>query len=319
MDFGYDVIADVHGEAGALKRLLDAMDYRRSAGGVWSHRTRMAVFVGDLIDRGPEQVETLDIVRRMISAGAAHAVMGNHELNAIAWATEDGAGSHMRPRTEKNRAQHAAFLRQIGEDSPAHREVVDFFKTLPFWFESRGLRVVHACWHEASVDALRPHLDTSGRLKDAPWRWVEALRRNSKVGRAVDVLLKGPEITLPDGLSFVDKDGHERTALRARWWDPEATTYRRAAIAVPGDEVAELPDEPMTEDFRYSGELPVLFGHYWMGGEPHLVGERAACLDFSVARPDGSLVAYRWSGEPRLSSDNLVHVPATEPAAFPAP
>src|SRR5258707_1814 len=138
MESGFDVIGDVHGHFDPLQRLLAKMGYASSADGVWGHSSRQAVCVGDFVDRGPKQLEVLDVVRKMLSAGTAHAVMGNHELNAIAYATEDGFGSHLRERTRKNRAQHAAFLKQVGEDSAAHRDAVVFFKTLPFSFEAKG-------------------------------------------------------------------------------------------------------------------------------------------------------------------------------------
>lgn len=79
----YDIIGDIHGHAGALKALLADLGYVEK-GRTWSHPDRQAIFLGDFIDRGPRQVETVDIVRRMVDAGNAQAVMGNHELNAIA-------------------------------------------------------------------------------------------------------------------------------------------------------------------------------------------------------------------------------------------
>jgi hypothetical protein len=83
-----DIIGDVHGHADKLEALLRLMGYRETAG-AWRHPERMAIFVGDFIDRGPAQVRSVDIARRMVDAGAALAVMGNHELNAIAWHTAD--------------------------------------------------------------------------------------------------------------------------------------------------------------------------------------------------------------------------------------
>ena len=50
---------------------------------------RRAVFVGDLIDRGPAQLRILDIVKLMVDSGSAQVVMGNHEFNAIAYATAE--------------------------------------------------------------------------------------------------------------------------------------------------------------------------------------------------------------------------------------
>ena len=84
----YDIIGDIHGQAGKLEALLRTLGYRDTAG-AWRHPERQAIFVGDFIDRGPAQVRSVHIVRRMVDAGAALAVMGNHELNAIAWHTPD--------------------------------------------------------------------------------------------------------------------------------------------------------------------------------------------------------------------------------------
>jgi hypothetical protein len=79
----YDVIGDVHGHADALRRLLVALGYTESHG-IFQHDIRKAIFVGDFVDRGPEQREVLRIARNMCEAGTASAVLGNHELNAIA-------------------------------------------------------------------------------------------------------------------------------------------------------------------------------------------------------------------------------------------
>ena len=79
----YDIIGDIHGHADALRTLLTKLDYREVQG-VFRHPDRMAIFVGDFIDRGPKQLESVTIVRRMVEADTALAVMGNHEFNAIA-------------------------------------------------------------------------------------------------------------------------------------------------------------------------------------------------------------------------------------------
>ena len=125
---------------------------------------------------------------------------------------------------------------------------------------------------------------------------------------AVDILLKGPEQRLPTGIHFVDKDGHKREEVRLRWWDPDAKTFRSAALGMEGRE-DELPDSPLPRDFRYTGKKPVFFGHYWLRGSPAMTAYNAACLDFSVAK-EGYLTAYRWSGETHLLKMNLVSVTA---------
>ena len=83
-----DFIGDVHGCADKLLGLLRALGYDEH-GRAFAHPDRTAVFVGDLIDRGPQQVEVLNIVRSMVAAGSARALMGNHEFNAISYVTPD--------------------------------------------------------------------------------------------------------------------------------------------------------------------------------------------------------------------------------------
>ena len=78
----YDLIGDIHGHADELKELLIKLGYGNQDG-TWSHKSRMVVFLGDYIDRGPKQKESVEIVRGMVEAGHALAIMGNHEFNAI--------------------------------------------------------------------------------------------------------------------------------------------------------------------------------------------------------------------------------------------
>ncbi|UUO27690.1 MULTISPECIES: hypothetical protein [Bradyrhizobium] len=100
---------------------------------------------------------------------------------------------------------------------------------------------------------------------------------------AAEVLLKGPELLLPDGRSFFDKDGHERREVRIRWWDRKALTFRDAALGMEGEE-ASLPELPIPTAYHYWKNKPVFFGHYWLQGTPALASDYAACLDFSVAK-----------------------------------
>jgi hypothetical protein len=78
---GYDIIGDVHGCATALEDLLIDLGYRPNdwTGAYW-HPDRRAVFVGDLVDRGPDQLRVLKLVKLMVDGGSAHIVMGNHEF-----------------------------------------------------------------------------------------------------------------------------------------------------------------------------------------------------------------------------------------------
>jgi hypothetical protein len=263
--------------------------------------------VGDLIDRGPAQVETTDLVRHMTDAGSARCILGNHEFNAIAWVTPDPErpGEFLRPHGKPgNLNQHRAFLDAVAGLS--HAQLIDWFKTLPLWLDLGKLRVVHACWHEDSMKRLAPLLGADNRLTE------ELILRGSRPGdwayEALEIICKGPEVALPDGVGIPDREGKMRHDVRVRWWLPEIKSLREAAIVPPGNE-ARIPDVPLPPEmrsFRYSGP-PVLFGHYWFSGVPQVISAKFACLDYSVAK-GGPLVAYRWDGESKLSSDKLAWV-----------
>lgn len=318
----YDIIGDIHGHADALKALLHLMGYRDS-GGAWRHPGRQVIFVGDFIDRGPKQVESVNIVRRMVDVGAAQAVMGNHELNAIAWflPNPQNPDEYLRPHHstkygDKNYQQHKAFLDEVA-DTPSHKEIIDWFLTLPLWLELPELRVVHACWHQRFMDFLAPRLVDGNRLTTE--LMVEATREpddeaekdtpDPSVFKVVEAITKGIEIPPPQAHSFKDKDGNERHRVRVRWWDQNAVTYKQAAM-LGEDARNQLPDDPIPDHVRigHDNGKPVFFGHYWMTGSPALLSDKVACVDYSIAK-GGKLVAYRWDGEePILDSRNLVSV-----------
>jgi hypothetical protein len=293
---GFDIIGDVHGCHSQLLELLHTLGYRDDSG-AFRHPTRRLIFVGDLIDRGPEQVAVIDTVKAMHSAGSAHVLMGNHEFNAVCWATPSADGDHLRRHTDKNRAQHLAFLNQIGEGSASHGDAIAWFRTLPLWLEIDGLRVVHACWDTHAIEGLgSPTLE--------PDDFIAASERDSDMYRWVENICKGPEVKLPDGHEFSDKDGHRRAKARYRWWTDGDGTYR-TMCEVPGDVVLpDLPIDPAPVQ-PYGGNEPVFFGHYWRQWHTIDLTDRTACLDYSAVK-GGPLVAYRWSGETTLDQHNLV-------------
>jgi len=307
-----DIIGDVHGCADKLTGLLRRLGYEDRTG-AFRHDDRTAIFVGDLIDRGQQQVEVVSIARSMLEAGSARILMGNHEFNAIAYATPDPreAGAFMRPHSPKNQRQHAEFLEQVGEGSALHREVVEWFMTLPLWLDLGGVRVIHACWHQRSMDAVMDLVDPDQPLPEG--FIVEANTKGTVTYLAVETLLKGPEIELGPYGPYLDKEGTPRSAARIRWWDSGATTLRSlaeipgGATKPDGSELPALPEVPndAAARFRYDSDVPVFFGHYWFSGTPEVAGPHAACLDYSAVA-GGPLVAYRWDGEAELLDDHLV-------------
>jgi len=144
-DLTYYAIGDVHGELGKLDELLhfireDAM--RRKA----PHRI---VFLGDLVDRGPDSRGVVERVMRLTAEGEALAIKGNHEelmLHAydkresvgIYWWAENGGDETIQSYMLANGARDD-FRDAIDK---AH---IDWLRTLPVMIrdEPRGLVFVH--------------------------------------------------------------------------------------------------------------------------------------------------------------------------------
>ncbi len=138
----------------------------------------------------------------MVDSGSALAVMGNHEFNALAWDTPDPnrPGEYLRPHSDKNFRQHAAFLDATEGRPELRQEVLDWFRTLPLWLDLPELRVVHACWHPEAMAEIQPLLKSGHCLDDALLE--AACQRGTSTYAAVETVLKGPEVELPDGMQF---------------------------------------------------------------------------------------------------------------------
>jgi hypothetical protein len=301
----YDVIGDIHGQAGKLSALLHELGYRQRAGTWVPPVGTKAVFVGDLIDRGPDQLATLDIVRGMVDGGHAHCVMGNHEFNAIAYATRrEGTSDYLRPNNPDNYKQHSAFLAAVEGDSRKYKERIDWFRTLPVALDLGVIRAVHAWWKPEFVQLVAEA--RGGKPLDDKFMH-EACTKGTRLHAAMGGLTKGCELEHPDGHSFVDHEGVIRREVRVRWWMPEPASYRDyAAMASRGQ--AALPDVPVEAQHKFASPegAPVFVGHYWFAGPQRLDSTRVACVDYSAAKDGNPLVAYRWQGEPELTAEHFV-------------
>jgi hypothetical protein len=304
---GYDVIGDVHGHAAQLLKLLATLGYKNE-GDCFRHPFRKAVFLGDFIDRGPAIRETLETVRPMVEHGAAVAVLGNHELNAIAFHTADhaaGAKTDLRPRSDENHRQHAATLAQL--TSAEMESYLAWFRTLPLWWECDAFRVVHACWDEQAVRTLGFHCD--GRITSEVL--VQGCLPGGRLAAPMEILLKGKEMPLPEGHHYHDCEGRVRLKCRTKWYEsPAGHTYQTYALAsehIPCD--APVSNEVFAAAAPYpSTAKPVFIGHYGLlGPRPTLLASNVACVDWGVTK-GGFLCAYRWSGEAVLQANHFCTV-----------
>jgi hypothetical protein len=168
--------------------------------------------------------------------------------------------------------------------------------------------VVHACWDRESFAKLKPRLNANNSMSEH--LFISSCRRGSSEHAARDTLVNGPEINLPDGVSFRDKDGHPRTAMRLKWWlcGSDCLPLKKAGLGLSDKERDRLPDQDLPRDvhdrFAPDGKS-TFFGHYWFSDMPPIpTSATTACVDYSVAL-GGPLVAYRWDGEEELSRDKF--------------
>lgn len=302
----YDFIGDIHGYADHLEALLRKLGYEKR-GDNYTHPERKVFFVGDFIDRGAKIPETLRIVRNMVENEQALAIMGNHEYNALCFHFPHPKGGHLRPHTINNLVQHLDTIRQYKGNHKEYEDMLEWFKTLPLYYENEQFRATHACWDPQHVSLLRQRL--SGDRLDEAFLY-ESAGKETPFYESVEIVLKGKEIPMPNGLSFHDKEGHRRTDIRIKWWeDPASSSYRKLSVV----DLEQLPDAPVdlellpNTDYYKSDERPVFFGHYWLRGDPSLLRPNVCCLDFSVAK-GGVLAAYRFDGEQQLDTRKMVWV-----------
>ncbi|NTW02629.1 MAG: polynucleotide kinase-phosphatase, partial [Oscillochloris sp.] len=136
----FDMIGDVHGCYDELLALLAQLGYApRSEDGVYAHpEGRKAIFLGDLIDRGPKTPEVLRLTMAMVAAEAALCVPGNHDARLL---------RKLHGRDVQITQGLAESLAQLEAEPPAFRsQVADFLDNLVshYVLDDGKLVVAHA-------------------------------------------------------------------------------------------------------------------------------------------------------------------------------
>lgn len=135
----FDIIGDVHGCAGELRLLLTELGYENYAPDSWLHPLgRKAIFVGDLVDRGPEVVNVIRIVQNMINGGHAFCVAGNHDVKLVKWLRGKDV------QIKHGLAQSIAELEALSPEE--HTAIASFLDRLVghYVFDKGNLVVAHA-------------------------------------------------------------------------------------------------------------------------------------------------------------------------------
>ncbi|MFD5818449.1 polynucleotide kinase-phosphatase [Streptomyces sp. NPDC127038] len=236
----FDIVGDIHGCASELETLLGKLGY---VDGVHPEG-RTAVFVGDLVDRGPDSPGVLRRVMSMVGSGNALCVPGNHE---------NKLGRYLKGRQVQHTHGLAETIEQMDRESEEFRATVrEFVDGLVSHYVLDGGRLVvcHAGlpekYHGRTSGRVRSHAlygDTTGETDEfglpVRYPWAEDYR-----GRAAVVYGHTPvpnatwlnnTICLDTGAVF----GGKLSALR---W-PE-----RELVDVPAERVWYEPAKPLATE-----------------------------------------------------------------------
>ncbi|MFK4751128.1 MULTISPECIES: metallophosphoesterase [Oceanospirillaceae] len=311
MHQGYDLIGDIHGCGQTLVTLLEQMGYRKQHG-VYRHNNRKAVFVGDVVDRGPHIRLACEIVKNMVDAGEAEMLMGNHEYNLITYCTKAPAGMRqpfLREHTRRNTRIVEATMEQFANYPQELNEMLDWFLERPLFAEYDHFRVVHACWDS---DMIAEYIARYGGNQLDRDLLVESVDTSSFLHQFLDRMLRGTSLKLPQGRSMTAKDGFVRQFFRTKFWEHEPSRYSDVLFQpdpLPDDlQHSLLSDAEKRQLLFYSAEeKPLFFGHYWMAGIPSPLSSNLACIDYSAVKY-GRLVAYRMDTEHQLQPSKFTWV-----------
>ncbi len=247
------VIGDLQGCLESLDQLLERLPTEGDL-----------IFVGDLINRGPDSLGTL---RRVISLGPrAEVVLGNHDLHLLACAA--GVGK-----------VHKKDTIQPILDAPDAEALLDWLRTRPLMLERGGIVIVHAGIHPKwTLEAARAHArEAEQMLASKKWRkklakmyggldWSEKLEGPLRIQAILNAFTRMRFVHRDTGaLNFEFKEGLDSVSEE---WIPWFK-YKN----------------------RLNADVPICFGHWSMLGlinEPNLIATDTGCLW------GGSLTAVRF-------------------------
>jgi protein phosphatase len=239
----FDIIGDVHGCYDELAEVLGKLGYTVDADGASARHPegRTAVFVGDLVDRGPATPAVLRLVMGMTAEESGVSVAGNHEAKLV---------KALRGRDVTVRHGLAESLAQLGAEPPEFSQQVAAFADgllSHLVFDDGKLVVAHAGlpagMHRrasAAVRAFALYGDTTGETDEyglpVRYPWAQDYR-----GRAMVVYghTPVPETVWVNGTICLDTGcvfGGRLTALRY----PE-----REIVSVPARKVYYEPARPL--------------------------------------------------------------------------
>ena len=286
-----DIIGDVHGQFEALQNLLHYLGYTPDG----RHpQGRKIVFVGDLVDRGPDSPAVLQWFKEAHTAGNAFMVLGNHELNLLTGEAKDGSGWFFTHRYEHDSRNYAPW-RKLPDCR--HAEFLDLLARQPLVLQRGDLRIVHAAWLPDAIEKIR--LQQQRNIVELYQEWDDELQCCIKHTPWYDQYLDeqrqyahtlenhgNPPAMLPATAAH-DVYRSSYHPIRALTCGIEKTT---AEPFFAGGRWRFSVRNPWWND--YQDPIPVVIGHYWRCFHPHAVRAKHREGIFTVP-------AHHWHGARR--------------------
>lgn len=329
IDGPLDIIGDIHGEIDALKKLLDTLGYNEDG---YHPYGRKLIFVGDLVDRGPNSVAVVNLIKNIIIHGNGQCILGNHELNIMAGLEREGNGWFFgSPHDDDTKPFNSVFATEDEKE-----DILLFFKSLPIALESNRLRIVHACWDKYAIEQLANEtcrdlitlFNHYEAVTDHYLLHTGILYKYAEEQSLYADELKDRSVTFPF-LPYTAKHG-----IAAKMFNhiKTVTSGPEKIIDEPyfaGGKWRMLDRESWWDN--YSDDIPVVIGHYWRKLDKNDYGlfkdikptewfgakKNIFCVDYSVGRRyvdrvnlkpyTTHLMALRYP-ENILISENSLHV-----------
>lgn len=257
-----DIIGDIHGEIDALELLLERLGYRTDG----SHPdNRIPVFIGDLVDRGPDSHGVVRRVQDLVENRGAQIILGNHELNLLTNDIKDGSGWFFDERNEQDQKNYAPFSRTPVSERD---DIRSFLNGLPVALIGQGLRLIHAAWVDEAIHKIKAI--PLGRITETFHEWDDLARRNAESTGLYDAYLNEKErwrIELEDDLQpppFLESIA--RYEAIQQMFNPfkvlTSGVEQRASIPFYAGGRWRFSDRINWWD-HYQGSENVVMGHYW--------------------------------------------------------
>jgi bis(5'-nucleosyl)-tetraphosphatase (symmetrical) len=269
-------IGDVQGCADELAELLQRIGYKSDRDRLW--------FVGDLVNRGPQSLPVLRLVRAL--GDNAHCVLGNHDLHLLAVAL---VGAKLRKSDTLSEILQAPdrealidwlLQRPLAHFEAEHADLMVHAGVVPQWSVAETLAHARAIQHSLRRD---PAGLLAAMYGDQPDRWHDRLEGAERLRFAVNVLTR---------LRFCSADGRIDFKQKGR---PES---------------APAPWLPWVKaPHRASSDARIVFGHWSALGfysADNVLGLDTGCVW------GGTLSAFNLDARDRLP----VSVPSRQPRSI---